>query len=232
MSADDLPAFDEPIGLFPLPNVVLLPEGTLPLQVFEPRYRAMVRDALVGDALIAMALLKPGFEPYYYTNLAEIHEIVCVGRIAEHVKLQDGRYFINLHGLCRARLQEENREGEYRQAILEPLVFADSGIDTDGEYAARALCRQLLDAPEFESLEGIGKLRVFVDSGASLTKIVDKLGSNLLLPTAVEIKQRLLEEMDVLERARTLLSELRVIQQTLELRQRSVSQWPHVGGLN
>ena len=232
MNAGDLPSFDEPIGLFPLPNVVLLPEGTLPLQVFEPRYRTMVRDALAGDSLIAMALLKPGFEAYYYTNLAEIHPIVCVGRIAEHVKLHDGRYFINLAGLCRARLQDENREGEYRLAMLEPLISADSGIDTDGEYAARDLCRQVLSSPEFEGFEGISKLRAFVASGTSLAKVVDKLGSSLLPVTAVEIKQRLLEEMDVLQRARTLLGELRIIQQTIEMRQKSVSQWPHPGGLN
>ena len=73
MSAQ-LPDFSTPISLFPLPNVVLLPGSTLPLQIFEPRYRSMVGDVLgEGDPVMAMALLKPGYEAYYYTNLAAIH---------------------------------------------------------------------------------------------------------------------------------------------------------------
>src|SRR6185503_4161518 len=114
MDQIDFPPLDEPVGLFPLPNVVLFPRATLPLQVFEPRYRAMVRDALDDHSLIAMALLRPGYEAYYYTNIAKIHPVVCVGRIREHIQINDGRYFINLVGLCRAIVRQEEQEGEYR----------------------------------------------------------------------------------------------------------------------
>jgi len=233
MSVDDvLSSFDQPMGLLPLPNVVLLPEATLPLQILEPRYRAMVRDALSDDALIALALLQPGFEPSYYTNMADIYPTVCVGRIREYVQIQDGRYFVSLFGLCRARVQEEDRHGEYRLAVLEPMVSPDTGVDADGEYAARGRCQQILSAQEFESFEGISHLRAFVHGGTSLAKIVDKLAAHLLPMEAFEIKQRLLEEPDVLQRAETLVRELKMIQQALETRQNSLEQWPHFGSMN
>src|SRR6476646_5872940 len=105
MPQDLPPKFNVPIGLFPLPNVVLFPGATLPLQIFEPRYRTMVRDAIDRHRLIAMAFLLPGYEGYYHTNLAKVSPTVCVGRIRDHVQIPDGRYFINLQGLCRARVR-------------------------------------------------------------------------------------------------------------------------------
>src|SRR5947199_3253211 len=81
------------VPLFPLPNVVLFPRAVLPLHIFEQRYRAMTADVLRagGERLIAMALLKPGWERDYY-GLAAIEPIVCVGRILTHEELADGKY--------------------------------------------------------------------------------------------------------------------------------------------
>ena len=64
-----LHTFDGVTRLFPLPKVVLFPLVTLPLHIFEPRYRQMTADALAGDRLITMILLKPGYEAQYLNQL-------------------------------------------------------------------------------------------------------------------------------------------------------------------
>jgi uncharacterized protein len=228
-----LPCFNEPVGLFPLPNVVLLPGGTLPLQVFEPRYRAMVRDALEGQSIIAMALLRPGnLYETYHTNHADIHQVVCVGRIREHIQIADGRYFINLAGMCRARILEEDRDGEYRRALLDALLEPTSGIEQDGEYAARQSLQQLLTSPVFNDLDGVDRLRRMMSSPAPLGEVVDITAANLLPPKAIEIRQRLLEETDVLQRACTLLYELNNLRRTMELQQSARMDWPRFGSMN
>src|SRR5688500_2238689 len=106
------------VPLFPLPSVVLFPRAVLPLHIFEDRYRVMTADALDGDRLIAMALLRPGWEKSYYARPA-IEPVVCVGRIVSHEKLSDGKYNFLLEGLARARVVRELPvEVEYRVAEL------------------------------------------------------------------------------------------------------------------
>src|SRR5436309_2332195 len=94
------------VPLFPLPSVVLFPRAVLPLHIFEDRYRAMTSDVLDGDRLIAMALLRPGWEKSYYAKPA-VEPVVCVGRILSHEKLPDGKYNFLLEGLLRARISQE-----------------------------------------------------------------------------------------------------------------------------
>ena len=110
------------VPLFPLPNVVLFPRAVLPLHIFEQRYRHMTADALDGDKLIAMALLKPGWEKSYYGKPA-IEQIVCVGVILSHEQLPDGKYNFLLQGMLRTRIVHELSEIElpYRVAQLQRL---------------------------------------------------------------------------------------------------------------
>src|SRR6266478_35888 len=88
------------VPLFPLPNVVLFPRAVLPLHIFEERYKVMTADALSGDRLIAMALLRPGWEKNYYGKAA-IEPVVCLGQILTHEQLDDGKYNFLLQGICR-----------------------------------------------------------------------------------------------------------------------------------
>src|SRR5215208_1517291 len=81
------------LPLFPLPNVVLFPNVCLPLHVFEPRYRQMVADALDGDRIIGMTLLRPGYEAEYERRPA-IYPIGCAGVVTHSQPLADGRYDI------------------------------------------------------------------------------------------------------------------------------------------
>src|SRR5262245_23493857 len=107
MSQSGLPVdFAGTARLFPLPNLVLFPHVGQPLHIFEPRYRQLMTDALDADRLIAMALLRPGWEDEYHKK-PPIHDTVCIGRIHNEERLADGRFNLLLQGLCRARIREE-----------------------------------------------------------------------------------------------------------------------------
>jgi uncharacterized protein len=116
------------IPIFPLPNVVLFPNVFLPLHIFEPRYRAMVADALRGDRIIGMALLRPGFEKDYDGRPA-VYPIGCAGLITHSEPTPDGRFNIVLRGLEKFRIVAEDESRAYRLAhvegIVEPVAEAD-----------------------------------------------------------------------------------------------------------
>jgi uncharacterized protein len=113
-------AIPEVIPLFPLPNVVLFPRVSLPLHVFEPRYKKMVADALAGPQVIGMTLLRPGWEADYQGRPA-IYGSGCAGRIEKWDELEHGRYNILLKGLSRFRILEEHGGEPYRVASVQPL---------------------------------------------------------------------------------------------------------------
>jgi uncharacterized protein len=131
------------IPLFPLPNVVLFPGVFLPLHVFEPRYRAMTRDALSGDRIIGMTLLRPGFEPDY-DGRPPIYPVGCAGVISHSDRLADGRYNIVLHGLSKFRIVEEMADGEYRRARIEPIAEVTDAAGLAGIRDLRARIETLL----------------------------------------------------------------------------------------
>ena len=118
------------IPLFPLPNVVLFPGVFLPLHIFEPRYRTMTEDALDGDRLIGMVLLKPGHEAEY-EGRPPIYPIGCSGLITHAERLPDGRFNIVLQGLERFRVREEDDDRAYRVGVIERLS-GDAAAASDG----------------------------------------------------------------------------------------------------
>ena len=112
------------IPLFPLPNVVLFPNVFLPLHIFEPRYRQMVGDALNGERMIGMVLLRPGHEEDYEGSPA-VYEVGCAGLITHVERLSDGRFNIVLRGLERFRISGEELPSPtvlYRRAQVMPLL--------------------------------------------------------------------------------------------------------------
>jgi hypothetical protein len=104
--------------VFPLPNVVLFPHAVVPLHIFELRYRTMVRDALSGERVIAMALLRPGWERDYHAS-PEFHPLGCLARFEEVEWLPDDCYDLKLLGLARVRLGRPAREYPYRAVRVE-----------------------------------------------------------------------------------------------------------------
>src|SRR5262245_6149639 len=97
------PALDA-LPIFPLPQTVLFPGALLPLHVFEPRYRAMVKDCLGTHKAMAIALIREHGERDTHRHPA-IEKVAGIGVIIDHVELPDGRYNILLHGRARVRLE-------------------------------------------------------------------------------------------------------------------------------
>lgn len=134
-SFDDLPAT---LPVFPLPGVLLLPGGKLPLNIFEPRYLNMTRDALSTERLIGMIQPKPatgGTE----AGSRDLYRIGCAGRITQFAETDDGRFLITLTGVCRFAVDQEitSMRG-YRRVIADWKPF-------EGDLAAD--CEADLDRP-------------------------------------------------------------------------------------
>lgn len=130
-SFENLP---EIIPIFPLEGALLLPRGELPLNIFEPRYLAMVADALQGNRLIGI------IQPNYKTG--------CVGRIIKFEEMIDGRYLISLRGLCRFQLGQQVPIStlSYRRAYVLWSEFKDdmnkiSSLEMDKKHLKNLLRR-------------------------------------------------------------------------------------------
>jgi uncharacterized protein len=115
------------IPLFPLAGAILLPRAQLPLHIFEPRYRDMVRDALAGQGRIGMIQPKPGPQDYEAMEPVDLFHTGCLGEIVAAEELDDGRFNIVLHGSNRFRLIAERDLGTaYRQADVDLAAFDDT----------------------------------------------------------------------------------------------------------
>src|SRR5579864_3990017 len=110
------------IPVFPLPGALLLPRGQMPLNIFEPRYLAMVDDALrSGERLIGMIQpdpAHPGADP----NKPHLFHVGCVGRMTQFAESGDGRYLIQLTGVARFRIAEELSVDDFTPRLGEDAV--------------------------------------------------------------------------------------------------------------
>lgn len=202
---DGLIAVPRLVPVFPLPEVVLFPGLALPLHIFEPRYREMTRDALAGTRCIAVALLKPGFEPLYFTTCAPIHDVLGVGRIVNAAALPDGRFDIVLRGVMRGRIVRECAKRSYRLAEIEP-IRCDCGGTPGTVIALRERLRGAIERRldlEIALRDRLVKLCV---APLSLGALVDALSG--MLPLDAEARQELLCESNVCRRARTLIERI------------------------
>jgi Lon protease-like protein len=145
-----------PVPVFPLPDVVLFPHVILPVHVFELRYRTMVRDALSGERVIALALLKPGWEGDYQGS-PEFHDLGCLARFEEVEWLPNDCYDLKLAGLARVHFDRVVREYPYRSAYVkvveqEPYSEDDPLIQLE-KCALIDAARRARGAPNEESHE-------------------------------------------------------------------------------
>ena len=108
------------IPIFPLEDATLFPSASHPYHIFEPRYRAMVADALKGDHLIGMVTLKPGYEADY-EGRPPIFPIGCAGLVTDVEELPDGRFNLILQGVVKFRVTSEEKGRPYRLAHVETL---------------------------------------------------------------------------------------------------------------
>jgi Lon protease-like protein len=201
----DLGSFEGTVRLFPLPNVVLFPRVLLPLHIFEPRYRQMTTDALAGDRLIGMALLRPGWEADYEGRPA-VHATACLGRVLAEQRLEDGCFNLLLRGVARVRLLHElPQDNLYRKARVEVLTDFDVPSTAEAAQLRRELAGQV---KRWSQVLGLGteQLQNLLQSDLELGPLTDVLG--FALPLDVAFKQSLLEELAVAARVRRLTEHL------------------------
>jgi uncharacterized protein len=131
MRATELP---QVIAVFPLDGALLLPEGSLPLNVFEPRYLNMIDDAMAGDRMIGMIQTRGGGD----RQMPRLVEVGCVGKITSFTETPDGRYLISLTGLCRFRVARElDLQTPYRQVRADYTPFEADLHPADEPSAAQ-----------------------------------------------------------------------------------------------
>jgi uncharacterized protein len=194
------------LPLFPLPNVVLFPNVFLPLHIFERRYRDMVADAIAGDRMIGMVLLRPGWEQDY-EGRPPVFPIGCSGLITHVEQLANGRYNIVLRGFERFRILAEDHTLSYRRAAVERLTERPiDGNDRAALHRQRAKLESMLAASH--------------DSKAVDPKIPSAMGDEDLVNALAQYldlepleKQALLEHHCLRTRAESLveLLEIKVI---------------------
>ena len=198
-TANDLP---KTVPVFPLAGALLLPSGQLPLNIFEPRYLAMVDDSLRdGHRLIGMIqpdAAHPGLE-----DKPNLYKVGCVGRITQIAETGDGRYLMQLTGVARFRIEEEqNVSTLYRQCRVSYVPFADDFVARRGEEAVdrESLLRALSDFLKANNLkadwEGI--------ENAPNEALVNALA--MMSPYSAAEKQAMLEAPDLKTRAEILIA--------------------------
>jgi hypothetical protein len=183
------------IPIFPLAGALLFPRAQLPLHIFEPRYRAMVRDALAGDRLIGMVQPRDEKEP------PALFGTGCLGRIESIEELEDGRYNLMLEGLSRFRIAREiEADTPYRQVEADSSSFSDHEEEDPLGLAQRAELEQ-------EARRYADALGYSVDWDA-VTRLDDEMlvnGIAQIAPFDIGSKQALLEAEDISARCELLV---------------------------
>lgn len=208
--------FGRAMPLFPLGGVTLLPQAVAPLHIFEPRYVQMTTRALDSDGLIVMAVLdRTGWDPEGLGD-PPIRPAVCVGRIAQHHLLPDGRFNILLQGVCRARVVEHvPADGEtlFRQGVLEPAeveVDADEALET-----ARVELHEMFTREPMAGLCAAESVAGALESADAPTQALLEL-ITMSVVSDEDVRYALLEEGRADARAGILLAELRRLKTVLD----------------
>ncbi|HEY4167687.1 MAG TPA: LON peptidase substrate-binding domain-containing protein [Reyranella sp.] len=205
------PSFEQlpdTLPIFPLSGVLLLPGGKLPLNIFEPRYLAMIFDSLAGHRMIGMV------QPTQPGGFAgdgmpvddgkpKVHKVGCAGRIVSFNESEDGRLLLALSGICRFEIGRELdlAQGGYRRvsSLFSPyrgdLDHADEPVELDRERLMAALAAFFRSRNLSTDWEAVKK--------AADANLVTSL--SMVLPFGPAEKQALLEAADTSARAKLLV---------------------------
>lgn len=198
-SPADLPGV---IPVFPLAGALLLPRGQLPLNIFEPRYLAMIDDALRdGHRLIGM--IQPEGVTESPKLKPSLFKVGCIGRITQLAESGDGRYIIELTGVARFRVEEElDANTDYRQCRVTYAPFVDDFVARKGEDAVdrESLLRALTDFMTANNMTAD-----WDDIKRAPTEALVN-GLSMMSPYGAPEKQALLEAPDLKTRAELLVA--------------------------
>jgi Lon protease-like protein len=191
------------IPVFPLSGALLLPGGNMPLNIFEKRYLALADDALSGDRLIGMIQPDLGGRESEFGPL--LCRIGCLGRITGFQETGDGRYMINLTGICRFEVSEEiGLRNGYRtcRILVDDDEFADSGssISDSGLIDRDLLLKTFRKYLEMNNMDTDWEAVKQTDDETLVTALC------MMSPYGPAEKQALLEAADLNARAATLVA--------------------------
>ena len=198
------------VAVMTLPGVAFFPQALLPLHIFEPRYRQMLKDVLASHRLFAVAGVNPatgGFEPP--------HRIATVGLVRACQKTPEGTSNLLLQGLARVEVGAILREKPYRSVKIRALASAP-GAGADENLKLRTGLLRLINLRARLDGEEPGQFMQFLHTVDDPEAFVDLAASNLCEDATV--KQRLLETLDVHERLRLFTRHLRREIDALKLR--------------
>src|SRR5262252_5828378 len=196
-------ALPDVIAVFPLPGALLLPRGQMPLNIFEPRYLAMIEDALHSSHRIIGMIQPDPAHPGADASKPNLFRIGCVGRITQFAESGDGRYLIQLTSIARFRIEGELPVSTpYRQCRVSYVPFVDDFVARKGEEKVdrKALLRALTEFLKANKLkadwEGI--------ENAPNEALVNALA--MMSPYGPAEKQAMLEAPDLKTRAEILVA--------------------------
>jgi Lon protease-like protein len=196
------------IAVMSLPNAVLFPQAVMPLHIFEPRYRAMLEDALGGDRVFSVALMRG--EPQPGQPEPEPCDVACVGIVRAAVRLADGTSNVLLQGLSRVRLTGFLEGKPYRLAVAEELPSSHTTcVQTKALAAKVSELMDLRNAARSSSTEDPLKALAKVNDPEVLADF-----SALMLLPGFRQKQEILETVDLRLRLRKLV---RLFQSEIDL---------------
>jgi uncharacterized protein len=192
----DLP---KTIPVFPLAGALLLPRTDLPLNIFEPRYLAMIEDAMKAERIIGIIQPKENDD----TDEPNLESVGCAGRITSYSETDDGRLLITITGVCRFNLKKEaSTKTPYRLFNVDYKPFA---IDFVNETGARSVNRDQLVTAFRQYLEANNMSADWNEVNSVSTEVLVNTLS-LLAPYPAREKQALLEAPDLKARADVLVA--------------------------
>ena len=188
----------ETIPVFPLSGIIFFPKTNLPLNIFEPRYLALVKDCFKSNKYMGMIQAK--------RNSSEVYTIGCLGKITEHKKTKDGRLLVNLTGISRFEIKSEvNNDKIYREFNVSYEKFLD---DLEKEKKQKLIIEKveeifkktktffkknglLLNWNEFEKLDQDQKINTL----AMIAPISDEEKQTILESVSIDSKTKILSEI-------------------------------------
>ncbi len=201
-----LPGLPDTLPVFPLAGALLLPNGKLPLNIFEPRYRAMTEDALAAGRVIGM--IQPDMAKAATPTGPALYRVGCLGRLSSFSETEDGRYLVTLSGVIRFAVAEEVEPVRGYRRVRADIAPFQADLEQDGT-----------------STVGIDRAALLTALGAYFTRrgfdanwdAIDAMADDALVVTLSMVcpfepvaKQAILEAPTFQERVETLLAILRI----------------------
>ncbi|HVS52364.1 MAG TPA: LON peptidase substrate-binding domain-containing protein [Opitutaceae bacterium] len=204
------------VPVMTLPNTAFFPQALMPLHIFEPRYRQMLRDVLAHDRLFAVA----GLDPQRIGSAGQFeppHRIASVGIVRACQKNDNGTSNLLLQGICRVEIVSIVRDEPYRRIRVRALA-SQPGASSDENHELRRELGRLLKLKSKLAAEAASEMTAFLKTVEDPEAFIDIAAFNLCDDTT--LKQKLLETLNVHRRLQIFSQQLRADIEGLKLRRK------------